>query len=754
MEAHKHPEYGIERIRLEKTQEAIDNFIQGKNYTRKVGADDWANDSIKVYNANIRQEYVSKRASPYFSRVDFQQDEHSIESIYFGYRGLNLGEYAVVEWRAPIGRLMATMSKRQKIKVPEGSISGDLMLRRRFKIDGGKITAIADEVDRRFEFSATEIISNEDFLIEEISSRGDPLLKDIVKTIQEQQDDIIRAPYNKIIIINGVAGSGKTSIALHRLAYLLFPDNETTIRPSYSIVFCPNQIFLDYISDLLPNLGEKDVIQTTFLDWALQRMIYAELNNIVVQDSVQRKFLDENTDVIELEMLRQNSRAKGKLEFEQVLENYVRKKISDIKAPKRNWTYRNLGELNITLSVKKEEINSAITDITEKKMVLEKIREEVFATLQKCLEDSYDRYVWATVNDLKSKFEVKQAARFQSLAFSNKMTKRAIVQLGLNNLRKDFNEWWPPTNIVKEYYGLLANKDMLASVAVGVLTEREIDALTHATISDKSIEYEDIPALYYFYRLVYTEYKELYDHIVIDEAQDFSPMQFDILRKCSRNLSMTIVGDVAQGIHSYRGISKWEDLESVFPSGSVQFENITQSYRSSKEIVDLSNAILRKMYKDNALFAKALGRSAGKPIIRKESNREKLKLELLNEIKRLQRTYKHIAILVKSNAECEEIGEFLKDCNVVSTYPISDTVTGFIYSGGLVVLPVALSKGIEFEAVIIFNVNNDEYNFSKEYDGHLLYVATTRALHHLSILFAGVISSYLENIDNLVDNQN
>lgn len=160
---------------------------------------------------------------------------------------------------------------------------------------------ISDEFDRRKNVSQedkqVEFISNEQYLLEQLYTRGDPRLQDIVKSIQEKQDKIIRARHDQVVIINGVAGSGKTSVAIHRLAYLLYPGNENKINASRTIIFCPNPIFLHYIEDLLPSLGEKDVKQTTFAAWAIEKMRRQDLQ---VVDSSQDMFLspNQNRDIL------------------------------------------------------------------------------------------------------------------------------------------------------------------------------------------------------------------------------------------------------------------------------------------------------------------------------------------------------------------------------------------------------------------------------------------------------------------------
>jgi DNA helicase-2/ATP-dependent DNA helicase PcrA len=214
---------------------------------------------------------------------------------------------------------------------------------------------------------------------------------------------------------------------------------------------------------------------------------------------------------------------------------------------------------------------------------------------------------------------------------------------------------------------------------------------------------------------------------------------------------MTIVGDIAQGINDYSGLKGWSDIKDIFANDIIQFENIVQSYRSSKEIVDLSNHVLQMISGDNSILAKPFGRSTGKPKIHVTKEIGDLLLLLLGEISRLQNNYRHIAILVKDNKYCKMVVDFLLEHHVTVNTLDPENMIDLNTAYGVVVIPISLSKGIEFEAVIIFDANENAYNVTKQIDGKLLYVAITRALHQLSIMATSPITKYLQYVDDLVD---
>ena len=209
---------------------------------------------------------------------------------------------------------------------------------------------------------------------------------------------------------------------------------------------------------------------------------------------------------------------------------------------------------------------------------------------------------------------------------------------------------------------------------------------------------------------------------------------------------MTLVGDIAQGIHEYRGVSTWSELTDVFPQEKFSLENITQSYRSTQELVTFANEILKQIRKDHPMLAEPFARKGKPPSIIHISSKERMKDQLLSRIQKfLDNGFKNIAIIVKTAEEAMSLIAFLDVAGVNLAANIEQIETEFKYTGGVVVLPVVLTKGMEFEAAIIYNVNEVEFSSQKIYDGRLLYVGVTRALHELQILYTGELSGFLKS---------
>ena len=339
----------------------------------------------------------------------------------------------------------------------------------------------------------------------------------------------------------------------------------------------------------------------------------------------------------------------------------------------------------------------------------------------------------------------KEARQFRNRAFSIPETRRKIISDAARRLKEDFARLWPAIQLRDDYYALLANPALLSQLGSGFLTPEEISLLASLRPDSHTIDIEDIPALYYLFIHAQGKGPESYDHIVIDEAQDFSPLHFRLIRMHSRDGSMTIVGDIAQGIYAHRGISAWDEIKPVFQNDVLQYEEIAQNYRSTHEIVLFTNEILKKIYQDQAFLAQPFSRPGEKPRLVQASSKEGMYQAIAQDIKNLSaRQMKHVGIIVKSSRDLDEAVDYLQRYGCQMAYVISSRDAGYQYTGGIAIIPAVLAKGIEFQAAIVVNASEANYSGSIEYDGRVLYVACTRALHHLSLYSVGPFSSFLE----------
>lgn len=791
MKANKHPEYNIESERLKKTQEEIDNFVvTTASQGGQSGVDAWSTAALRHHNISRGEDYKKHRQEPYFGRLDFHAKTSKIADIfYIGYRALNLGKYEVVDWRAPIGSLFASSSaEEQDYKAPGGKIKGRLQLRRRFKMLNGELTEITDEFDyrptpkenlnetKKFEKIPKPQESQQDFLLSELYSRGDPRLQDIVKTIQKQQDEIIRSRFDQIMVINGVAGSGKTSMAIHRMAYLLYPGNNTKIRATQSIIFCPNPIFLHYIEDLLPSLGERNVQQTTFYEWALQQMT---LSRVKLTDTTHEFFVATDSDPATIKIRWQRAKLKGSLKFTKVLEKYLDYlRQFGQNYPETPFTFREIGPLSLTFKISHQEIIKVIEDaVKQTYLTLDQIRSSAWMEITELIKKRYDEIVFEQSKAIKAAAEAEvikledllqlesdeKAAKeivakirakkneesgYRVRAFRNEVKKQHVFMVE-SLMKKEFDRIWPVYQAAEIYYDLLNQRFLLQEMTRGLLPGEEVAALFEKHIDRSMIEMEDVAAILYLHQLIYGEGQQMFDHIVIDEVQDFSPLQLKLIGDRSSNKSMTLVGDIAQGIYEYRGINSWRDIEEAFPFEVIRLEKVSQSYRSTIELVEFGNEILKQISKKSPLLGIPYSRHGAKPLILRTDTQELMDKELISRIKiQIKNKYKNIAIIVKNNELLEHVLSVVRNSGIPVNTTTSQLDNHFKYTGGVVVLPVTLTKGMEFESVFLYDVNEATYDSQKIYDGRLLYVAVTRALHELTIFYTGELSGYLRFFTN------
>lgn len=267
--------------------------------------------------------------NPYFGRMDLLNNkEREIESYYIGRQGFRCVDKIILDWRAPISRIfyqkIEDLGQVQRYLAPNGLMHARFLLKRHLSINSGVLEDVSDEIDRRngeFEKDNRDISTK--LLIKQIQTRGNPELQDIVQTIQSDQDDLIRSTAEEILVIHGVAGSGKTSIGYHRLAFLLFPETRSGISSNRVIVFGPNRVFLSFVQNLLPALNINNVSQVTFDDWALEKMRLIKKDShgehdrlIKLTESSLETFLDPNSTKIEKRNAWKRARLKGSLKFE------------------------------------------------------------------------------------------------------------------------------------------------------------------------------------------------------------------------------------------------------------------------------------------------------------------------------------------------------------------------------------------------------------------------------------------------------
>ncbi len=738
MQAPRHPQYSIEKERLNEMCSKIDSEItmleERVSYFEKktegirktsnggfVTEFEMASHMFEIHSRKL-SEYIRSYGKPYFGRIDFQKlDSKEKESFYIGKTSLLNKEdkkMLIVDWRAPISGIYYSGELGEAMyRSPDGLVIGELSLKRQYEIQDRKLINIFDK----------GLTPMDEFLQKALWEKKDNRLKDIVMTIQSEQNDIIRAERNKVIIVQGAAGSGKTTIVLHRIAYLMYTYKDS-LKPEKILTLVPNKLFLNYISDVLPDLGIDEICQSTFEELSIN-IIGKNLKLLDKEDKIV-KLLDKNIINAEYrENLMKVSSFKGSILLKKIIDDYIielQKKMipKDRGISIKGHGIYSAGELNELFYV-----NYSYVPLIRR---VKRLR----------------GYIKGTYKDRINKY-VKKIVENKTQSVDQLVSKYDFVENIEEDMINSINTYFKSIvkiNIEKVYKEIMTNKDLLSLYVNDNFTYSDVIYISEycKSVFDKKIyEPEDLAPLTYL-KIKLSGLKEnfKFNHIVVDEAQDYNSIQMIILKELSENNSFTIVGDLSQGIYSYSGTDDWNDfIENVFRKENTQFLKIKKCYRSTKEIMEFANKIINNSRNKNLIQAEPVLRSGDKPDVIKCKNENDMIENISNNILALMnKGFKSIAIICKTNGESRKVYNQLvklidEDIQLISS---NDTE----YKGGIVIIPIYMSKGLEFDGVIIYNCTEGSYS-KNELDIKLLYVASTRALHKLTLYYCGSKSSLL-----------
>lgn len=649
---------------IEEFKDDEDKVIDYFDHERYVKEEAFKNIDKKLKEYNILKE------SPYFGRVMFNENDEGVEDIYIGRFGVTTAkdfEPIVVDWRAPIASLFykGTLGD-AKYQSPRAEIEVAILGRRQIIIKKGELKGLFD--------SAVDV--KDDILQMALSTNSSEKLKDIVMTIQEEQDEIIRAPKNNVVVVNGVAGSGKTTIALHRVSYLLY--NNRKQLGNKVLVLGPNDIFMDYISQVLPSLGEDGIEQTTFQNFALNEIgIDYEITGF-------SKYIEESMSGNESYL--DDYKYKGSKAFVDFLDN----KLEEMKS-----NYFNIEPVIFWGDeiVSKDEIIKLFNEYY-KYMPLFRRSEKVKRIIISKIKDKRDELVRKLNQEIKDKI--------------SKLSKEDY-EIEKNNL--DFKRRIKIREIIREVMNLKDKLDLWIS-------HEDITSLYMRITNTEKISYIDLSGILYL--LVKLEGKKCskeIKHIVIDEAQDYTMLQFKVIKELTGCNSYTIVGDSNQRLIEVDEEPAMLNLDKIFDKNVVNY-SLNKSYRSTQEIMEYANRFIKE---DRIV---PLVRH-GEAVIEEETSSDEETVQIISSIIEdyEEEGLESIAIITKDSHKLKHISKLLKEKMKILTFDRDDIV----YTGGRVILPAYYAKGLEFDGVIIL----DKFDNTKDL---VKYIMCTRALHRLSII--------------------
>ncbi len=648
--------------------------------------------------------YIMKNSieKPYFARIDFKEDNtNNISQCYIGKVGVidEDGNMITVDWRAPIASIYYDSNLgRTSYLSPSGLVNGELLIKRQFEIEKGKLISYQD----------VDTVSNDEILKPYLGVSADNRLKNIVSTIQKEQNDIIRKDINENLIVQGVAGSGKTTVALHRIAYLVYNNRDIIDAKDYMVIG-PNKFFLNYISNVLPDLDVTNVSQVTFEE--LTKKVIGE-NFTLENDDQKLKDILGNRQRYKL------NRIKTSLVYKKALDNFMEDFLNSLISGE-DLIYKDFVIIkgSIIKDIYKEIDRSLYYNI-------ESIVERMKIRMTKYISENAHNLIYLVDEDMHEKFKNSTTPEEgKQIIKEAESIRREIERNCSTTIKKYFSS--ASTKVLTLYNNFLQNLDNYLELDDKMKEERDI---TIKKLKKKKVEFEDLGAILYLkYKL--SENKEYRDfrHAVVDEAQDFGEFNFYVLRKLMPNCKFSIFGDLAQSIYDYRSIDNWEEVSNEVFDNDCKRMYLLKSYRTTTEIMNEANKII-----------KSIGLNEATPVIRHGKKVEYVKednliKQIISKIENYKESgYQSIAIISKTIEETTKINKKLQEKGLYVSNVISSDME---YNGGICTITSYLAKGLEFDAVIINDASSKNYNPKSNIDMKLLYVAMTRALHELLVLY-------------------
>lgn len=619
----------------------------------------------------------------YFGRVDYMDKEDGRKyTLYIGKNGVVKDglEPLIIDWRAPVSSIY------YENQVGEGSYQVPEQAKRQVTLDRKRTYEIVQR--KLLDFYDAEVIANDELLTKYLGKNKEAVLGEIIATIQKEQNDIIRQTPYRNMVVQGVAGSGKTTVAMHRISYILYNYGDR-FKPQEFFVIGSNKMLLNYITGVLPDLdvrGINQMVMEDFFIWLLDKD-YKEKSYKVL-----RKEPGE-----EEQILGQFQHLKGSLGWLDCLKKYLDR-----------------------LEKRKIQVESVIC---WDEVVYSKEAIQAFL-------DNNSRFSLRNKMDMLNKrvmIKVKDYLRMMS-------AESHVVRAESKKYKNYFGNCVWKTSVLEHYIEFV---EELAEEKKEY--QKELQALAMKLLK-KELDVYDLAAMVYLkHRIKDIEDNDMVKHIVIDEAQDFGSFVFKVMKEVLPKATYTIMGDVSQNINYSSGMNDWEVIKNqIFSPERDSFYVLAKSYRNTIEISEFAQIILRHGSFANYPIEPII-RHGKKPEILCDIAEGKLLECCVRTIEEWQKEgYETIAVICRDKAESAKVRGMLSKQVVVEQTEAEDAV----FSTGVMVLPVALTKGLEFDTVFLWDPTKMKYPCN-DANVKLLYVAATRALHQLVVAAEGELSEIL-----------
>lgn len=672
---------------------------------------------------------------PYFGRIDFIEDgDTTPEQIYIGISSLsdaNGEDFLIYDWRAPVSSVYYDYQPGPaKYETPGGIINGNLEEKYQYLIRDGALQSMFD----------TSLTIGDEILQQVLGKRTDKQMHNSVATIQQEQNKIIRHDKGRLLIVHGAAGSGKTSAAMQRIAYLLYKYRDR-LNADQIILFSPNRLFNSYVSNVLPELGEENMQQVTFQEY-LDHRLSNEFQLETPFEQLEYVLTSANAPSYRSRLA--SIRFKASTRFFKAIQSY-RQSLESSGMLFKDLTFRGkpivtreeiaerfyLHDTSLRFHNRLEKLMDWLIKKMKDFQKVEKKKEWVQEEIQLLSNDDYHkahRYL-AKKRGFKREeiadYEIEPEALSRYIVHEKLKPVRKMVRgLRFVDIKGMYKQLYADPLQIKEFL------DGETSVSLS-----DICQTTLKMLEDDKLYYEDATPFLFLKELIQGfQTNSSIKHIVVDEAQDYSPFQFEFLKMLFPAARVTVLGDFNQAIFAHASeMVDFNTLSNLYGHGETEVINIARSYRSTKPIIEFTRRLV-----PNGEKIIPFERNGERPVLKQVANHAELHNCIASEVTALRNQgLNSIAIICKSAEESERAYKALSLIDGIKLLKSNSLE----YEQGVVVVPSYLSKGIEFDAVIIYDAS--ELVYGDESLRRAFYTSCTRAMHVLQLYSVGEPSPFL-----------
>ncbi|MCH5462285.1 AAA family ATPase [Lactobacillus sp. LC28-10] len=661
--------------------------------------------------------------TPYFARIDFHEvGEPKSETIYIGLASFSdePDRFLVYDWRAPISSVYYDGGLGDvTYQTPDGEQTVNLQLKRQFQIEDGTIKTVFD----------TEEAVGDQMLLDALSEQSDTKMKSIVTTIQKEQNQIIRDTKSDLLFVQGAAGSGKTAAVLQRVAWLLY-RYRGKLTSGQVILFSPNQLFNDYIDQVLPELGEQNMVQMTYYQYTGHRLPKMSVETLAQRFSEDYSDAEKRIDAL-----------KGSLVFYNAVTAYAN------HLEKEDMIFRNINFKGKPFFTK-EKIHEIYYSFNENYRLFNRLdgtREQLVKLLNrrissemraKWVEEAVQDLSQEEMNQMKGEDpqEIEDADKEYKF-YARKIVMKAFAPIRQAVVRNRF------LSINGQMVHMLRSIPAIINLDEYGITKADWKASVERTVADikqSKITLSNIsPYLYLYDKMTGHHGEKDMRYVFIDEIQDYTPFQLAYLKFSYPRAKFTLLGDLNQAIFTKENSkSLLSELSTMFDPEKTRVVQLTQSYRSTAQITDFTRHILV-----NGEAVKAFARDGALPVISVQPDRQATLKRLIEQLRANNNENESTAIIGKSLTDCRKLADDLQAAGVKATLIQSENQR---LAPGVIIVPSFLAKGLEFDAVIVWEASAKNYHQDDE--RQLMYTICSRAMHELTVLATDELSPLFDNV--------